>query len=39
MTRAAAIPVAHSTFEADMTAVVKLRAEQAAPTRPARASG
>jgi 2-oxoisovalerate dehydrogenase E2 component (dihydrolipoyl transacylase) len=29
MTRAAAIPVAHSTFEADMTAVVKLRAEQA----------
>jgi pyruvate/2-oxoglutarate dehydrogenase complex dihydrolipoamide acyltransferase (E2) component len=29
MTRAAAIPVAHSTFEADMSAVVKLRAEQA----------
>jgi pyruvate/2-oxoglutarate dehydrogenase complex dihydrolipoamide acyltransferase (E2) component len=29
MTRAAAIPVAHSTFEADMTAVVRLRAEQA----------
>jgi pyruvate/2-oxoglutarate dehydrogenase complex dihydrolipoamide acyltransferase (E2) component len=29
MTRAAAIPVAHSTFEADMTSVVKLRAEQA----------
>jgi len=29
MTRAAAIPVAHSTFEADMTAVVKLRGEQA----------
>jgi 2-oxoisovalerate dehydrogenase E2 component (dihydrolipoyl transacylase) len=29
MTRAATIPVAHSTFEADMTAVVKLRAEQA----------
>jgi pyruvate/2-oxoglutarate dehydrogenase complex dihydrolipoamide acyltransferase (E2) component len=26
MTRAAAVPVAHSTFEADMTAVVKLRA-------------
>jgi len=25
MTRAAAVPVAHSTFEADMTAVVKLR--------------
>jgi pyruvate/2-oxoglutarate dehydrogenase complex dihydrolipoamide acyltransferase (E2) component len=30
MTRAAAVPVAHSTFEADMTAVVKLRAAQAA---------
>ena len=30
MTRAAAIPVAHSTFEADMTAVVKLRGDQAA---------
>ena len=29
MTRAAMVPVAHSTFEADMTAVVKLRAEQA----------
>jgi 2-oxoisovalerate dehydrogenase E2 component (dihydrolipoyl transacylase) len=29
MTRAATIPVAHSTFEADMTAVVKLRGEQA----------
>ena len=29
MTRAATVPVAHSTFEADMTAVVKLRAEQA----------
>jgi pyruvate/2-oxoglutarate dehydrogenase complex dihydrolipoamide acyltransferase (E2) component len=29
MTRAAAIPVAHSTFEADMTAVVKLRSELA----------
>ncbi|MGD0247488.1 MAG: dihydrolipoamide acetyltransferase family protein [Candidatus Limnocylindrales bacterium] len=29
MTRAAAIPVAYSTFEADMTAVVKLRGEQA----------
>ncbi|MGD0122901.1 MAG: dihydrolipoamide acetyltransferase family protein [Candidatus Limnocylindrales bacterium] len=29
MTRAAAIPVAHSTFEADMTAVVNLRARQA----------
>ncbi len=29
MTRAAAIPVAHSTFEADMTAVVKLRGDQA----------
>jgi 2-oxoisovalerate dehydrogenase E2 component (dihydrolipoyl transacylase) len=29
MTRAATIPVAHSTFEADMTAVVKLRAAQA----------
>ncbi len=29
MTRAAAIPVAHSTFEADMTSVVKLRAAQA----------
>jgi len=29
MTRAAQIPVAHSTFEADMTAVVKLRGEQA----------
>jgi 2-oxoisovalerate dehydrogenase E2 component (dihydrolipoyl transacylase) len=29
MTRAAAIPVAHSTFEADMTSVVKLRAEMA----------
>jgi pyruvate/2-oxoglutarate dehydrogenase complex dihydrolipoamide acyltransferase (E2) component len=29
MTRAAAIPVAHSTFEADMTAVVKLRGGQA----------
>jgi pyruvate/2-oxoglutarate dehydrogenase complex dihydrolipoamide acyltransferase (E2) component len=29
MTRAAAIPVAHSTFEADMTSVVRLRAEQA----------
>jgi 2-oxoisovalerate dehydrogenase E2 component (dihydrolipoyl transacylase) len=31
MTRAATIPVAHSTFEADMTAVVKLRAAQAEP--------
>jgi 2-oxoisovalerate dehydrogenase E2 component (dihydrolipoyl transacylase) len=30
MTRAAQIPVAHSTFEADMTAVVKQRGEQAA---------
>jgi len=30
MTRAAAVPVAHSTFEADMTAVVKLRGAQAA---------
>ena len=29
MTRAAAIPVAHSTFEADMTSVVNLRARQA----------
>jgi len=29
MTRAAAVPVAHSTFEADMTAVVKLRGEEA----------
>jgi 2-oxoisovalerate dehydrogenase E2 component (dihydrolipoyl transacylase) len=29
MTRAAQIPVAHSTFEADMTAVVKLRGELA----------
>jgi pyruvate/2-oxoglutarate dehydrogenase complex dihydrolipoamide acyltransferase (E2) component len=29
MTRAAAIPVAHSTFEADMTAVVNLRGAQA----------
>ena len=29
MTRAAQIPVAHSTFEADMTAVVKLRSELA----------
>jgi pyruvate/2-oxoglutarate dehydrogenase complex dihydrolipoamide acyltransferase (E2) component len=29
MTRAAAIPVAHSTFEADMTAVVNLRSKQA----------
>jgi 2-oxoisovalerate dehydrogenase E2 component (dihydrolipoyl transacylase) len=29
MTRAAAVPVAHSTFEADMTAVVKLRSAQA----------
>jgi 2-oxoisovalerate dehydrogenase E2 component (dihydrolipoyl transacylase) len=29
MTRAAAIPVAHSTFEADMTAVVNLRRAQA----------
>ena len=29
MTRAAAIPVAHSTFEADMTSVVSLRARQA----------
>ncbi len=29
MTRAAAVPVAHSTFEADMTAVMKLRAAQA----------
>jgi 2-oxoisovalerate dehydrogenase E2 component (dihydrolipoyl transacylase) len=29
MTRAAAVPVAHSTFEADMTSVVKLRAEMA----------
>ena len=29
MTRAAAIPVAHSTFEADMTAVVQLRGQQA----------
>ena len=29
MTRAAAIPVAHSTFEADMTAVVKLRGDLA----------
>ena len=28
MTRAAAVPVAHSTFEADMTAVVNLRAAQ-----------
>jgi pyruvate/2-oxoglutarate dehydrogenase complex dihydrolipoamide acyltransferase (E2) component len=30
MTRAAAVPVAHSTFEVDMTAVVKLRSAQAA---------
>ena len=29
MTRAAAVPVAHSTFEADMTAVVNLRRAQA----------
>ena len=29
MTRAASIPVAHSTFEADMTAVVQLRGAQA----------
>jgi 2-oxoisovalerate dehydrogenase E2 component (dihydrolipoyl transacylase) len=29
MTRAAAVPVAHSTFEVDMTAVVKLRSSQA----------
>jgi 2-oxoisovalerate dehydrogenase E2 component (dihydrolipoyl transacylase) len=29
MTRAAQVPVAHSTFEADMTSVVRLRAEQA----------
>ncbi len=29
MTRAATIPVAHSTFEADMTSVVKLRGQQA----------
>jgi 2-oxoisovalerate dehydrogenase E2 component (dihydrolipoyl transacylase) len=29
MTKAHAVPVAHSTFEADMTAVVKLRAAQA----------
>jgi pyruvate/2-oxoglutarate dehydrogenase complex dihydrolipoamide acyltransferase (E2) component len=29
MTRAASVPVAHSTFEADMTAVVKLRSAQA----------
>jgi len=29
MTRAAAVPVAHSTFEADMTSVVKLRADLA----------
>jgi 2-oxoisovalerate dehydrogenase E2 component (dihydrolipoyl transacylase) len=29
MTRAAAVPVAHSTFEVDMTAVVKLRSAQA----------
>jgi 2-oxoisovalerate dehydrogenase E2 component (dihydrolipoyl transacylase) len=29
MTRAAAIPVAHSTFESDMTAVVKLRSQLA----------
>ncbi len=29
MTRAAAVPVAHSTFEADMTSVVKLRGSQA----------
>jgi 2-oxoisovalerate dehydrogenase E2 component (dihydrolipoyl transacylase) len=29
MTRAAAVPVAYSTFEADMTAVVKLRSAQA----------
>ena len=29
MTRAAQVPVAHSTFEADMTAVVNLRAAQA----------
>ena len=30
MTRAAAVPVAHSTFEVDMTAVVNLRSAQAA---------
>jgi 2-oxoisovalerate dehydrogenase E2 component (dihydrolipoyl transacylase) len=30
MTRAAAVPVAHSTFEADMTAVVNLRASHGA---------
>jgi 2-oxoisovalerate dehydrogenase E2 component (dihydrolipoyl transacylase) len=30
MTRAAAVPVAYSTFEVDMTAVVKLRSAQAA---------
>ncbi len=29
MTRAAAVPVAHSTFEVDMTSVVKLRSAQA----------
>ncbi len=29
MTKAAAVPVAHSTFEVDMTAVVKLRSSQA----------
>jgi 2-oxoisovalerate dehydrogenase E2 component (dihydrolipoyl transacylase) len=29
MTRAAAVPVAHSTFEVDMTSVVKLRGSQA----------
>ncbi|MFI5258694.1 MAG: dihydrolipoamide acetyltransferase family protein [Candidatus Limnocylindrales bacterium] len=29
MTRAAAVPVAHSTFEADMTSVMKLRGSQA----------
>jgi 2-oxoisovalerate dehydrogenase E2 component (dihydrolipoyl transacylase) len=39
MTRAAAVPVAYSTFEVDMTAVVKLRSAQAAAYKAREAVG